>query len=98
MKATTILGIARRLAWYPFSNLGGRGGAAIYRERYDLHAELVRELASCSALRLPAFLRAAIRKVAIASFANRRGEPYYFRRSAVLELRRAIDVFDRRAW
>lgn len=90
---------ARDLAWRPTSNLGGRT-AHLYRQRYETHQALVHALVGVTALSANVspelrFLLTAIRRVAAASFANRRGAPYYERKQAVIELRGCFDVYDR---
>lgn len=88
------IAVARALAWLPVANLVG----VRFHERRELHAELVARL---SLARTPAnadpalaYLVGAMRRVAAASFANRRGEPYYVRKAALLELRGCLVVYD----
>jgi hypothetical protein len=85
---------AADLAWRPTSNLPG---SIAYTERKEAHERLCRLLAGA---RLPRnapdelrFLLAAMRRVAGCSFANRRGEPYYWRKRCVYELRGCLVVW-----
>ena len=86
--------VAEDLAWRPTSNLPASIG---YRERRESADRLVELLAGA---RLPSdpsdelrFLVEAMRRVARQSFANRRGEPYYARKRAILELRGCVDAY-----
>lgn len=88
---------AEDLAWRPTANLPG---SLAYTERKESADRLCRLLAGVSSLSANAspelrFLVDAMRRVAGCSFANRRGEPYYARKRAVLELRGCIDVWKR---
>jgi hypothetical protein len=87
---------ARDLAWRPTANLGA---GIRYTERREAHERLC---ALLRGVRVPAgapdelrFLVAAMRRVAGCSFSNRRGEPYYWRRQQIYELRGCLDVWDR---
>lgn len=87
---------ARDLAWRPTANLGA---GIRYAERREAHERLCALLCG---VRLPAgtpdelrFLLAAMRRVAGCSFANRRGEPYYWRKQQIYELRGCLVVWDR---
>lgn len=88
--------VATDLAWRPVANLPG---SLRYLERRDLHDRLVglmvRVSLSANASAELRFLVDAMRRVARASFSNRRGEPYYERKAAVLELRGCLDVWRR---
>lgn len=88
--------VAEDLAWRPTANLPASVGYSERREVADRLAVLVR------GLRIPSdasdelrYLVAAIRRVARQSFANRRGEAYYARKRAVLELRGCLDTYRR---
>lgn len=91
--------VARDLAWRPFSNPGGNGAAMRYAERRELHRRLGELLGRSRLHRDPSAearcLVAAMRRVAGVTFSNRYGHAYYVRRVAVLELRGALDVYDR---
>jgi hypothetical protein len=84
------------LAWRPTANLPG---SLRYTERRESAERLCERLA---AIRLSAnaspelrFLVDAMGRVAGCSFANRRGEPYYWRKRCVYELRGALVVWQR---
>ena len=88
---------ATDLAWRPTANLPG---SLAYTERKESHDRLCRLLAGVGSLAGDAspelrYLVDAMRRVAGCSFANRRGEPYYARKRAVLELRGCLDVWSR---
>jgi hypothetical protein len=90
------IGAAADLAWRPTYNIPG---ALAYRERQEAAQRLRDRL--CGA-RLPAnapaelrFLVAAMRRVARCTFANRKGEPYYWRKRCVYELRGCLVVWQR---
>lgn len=88
---------AEDLAWRPTANLPG---SLRYTERKESADRLCRLLAKVTALSANAspelvYLVAAMRRTAGCSFANRRGEPYYARKRAVIELRGCIDVWKR---
>lgn len=87
---------ARDLAWRPTANLGAGLRYTERREAYERLCELLPKA------RLPTnaddelrFLLAAMRRVATCSFSNRRGEPYYWRRQQIYELRGCLVVWDR---
>lgn len=87
---------ARDLAWRPTSNLPG---SLAYTERKE-SADRLRIL--MAEARLPSdpgdelrYLFAAMVRVCVASFSNRRGQPYYERKRLVYELRGCLDVYDR---
>lgn len=88
-----ILAAVDDLAWRPIANLGN---AAAYRARKDAHDRLVAAVAGVRTPQDPPELRLlvrAARRVAVCSFANRRGPTYYARRQAMAELRGALDVW-----
>lgn len=84
------------LAWRPTANLPG---SLRYTERREAAERLCERL---TAVRLSVnaspelrFLIDAMGRVAGCSFANRRGEPYYWRKQCVYELRGALVVWQR---
>ena len=86
--------VATDLAWRPIANLPG---SVAYHERKEAHARLCALLGrvrlSANASPELGYLVDAMRRVAGCSFANRRGEPYYARKRAVIELRGCLDVW-----
>jgi hypothetical protein len=88
---------ARELAWQPHANLSDRKR---YAARVELHGALVLAMTRVRVLSANAspelrFLAEAMVRVALCSFSNRRGEPYYARRQAMAELRGCLLAFDR---
>jgi len=88
--------VATDLAWRPVANLPG---SVAYHERKEAHERLCallgRASLSANASAELRYLVDAMRRVAGCSFANRRGEPYYARKRAALELRGCLDVWRR---
>ena len=87
--------VARELAWLPIAN---QPAGRTYDRRKALHAELDDRLSQIRTPQEPDELRLlviAMRRLAKASYANRCGLPYAERRQAALQLRGALDVFDR---
>lgn len=84
------------LAWRPTANLPG---SLRYTERKEAADRLCERLAavSLSANASPElrYLVDAMRRVAGCSFANRRGEPYYWRKRCVYELRGCLVVWQK---
>jgi hypothetical protein len=89
---------ARDLAWRPTFNMGN---ALAYADRQESAERLRALMAEAHLPDDPAdelrYLFAAMVRVCVASFANRRGEPYYERKRLVYELRGCLDVYDREA-
>jgi hypothetical protein len=88
--------VARELAWLPIANLSS---PIRYAERRELHRRLCELLGRSRLHRDPSpearFLVDAMRRVARATFVNRKGLPYYQRRWAIIELRGCLDAYDR---
>ena len=94
---STVIERARIVAWMPLANLPG---GPLYRERKAAHQRLIDALAALPSREagldeLGYAIRAAWR-VGAATFSNRYGEPYAERREAMLQLRGALDVLDRK--
>lgn len=88
---------ARELAWQPTHNLSN---AERYAARHAAHDRLVEALAGTKAVSANAspelrFLLEAIHRVALCSFANRKGVAYYERKQSVAELRGCLLAYDR---
>lgn len=88
---------AADLAWRPTSNLPG---SVAYHERREAAERLCERLAAVSDLSATAspelrYLVDAMRRAARCSFANRRGEPYYYRKRTIYELRGCLVVWQR---
>lgn len=88
---------ARELAWQPHVNLSDKKR---YAHRNELHRRIVDALAKTTALSANAspelrYLVEAIHRVALCSWANRMGAPYYERKQAVAELRGCLLAYDR---
>lgn len=87
---------ARDLAWRPTANLGAGLRYTERREAHDHLCELLgRVRLSANASPELRYLLDAMRRVAGCSFANRRGEPYYWRKQQIYELRGCLVVWDR---
>lgn len=87
---------ARELAWHSHCNLM----PARLRARHAAHDRLVERLRDVHALSANAgpelrFLVEATHRVALCSFANRMGIPYYERKQAIAELRGRLLAYDR---
>ena len=88
---------ARELAWEPTHNLADRKR---YARRHELHRRLVDALTHTTGVSANAgaelrYLVEAMHRVAMCSFANRKGAPYYERKQCVAELRGCLLAYDR---
>lgn len=88
---------ARELAWQPHANLSDKKR---YAERTACHQRLVEALQRTTAVSANAspelrFLVEAIHRVALCSWSNRMGVPYYERRQSLAELRGCLLAYDR---
>ena len=92
---SAVVEAAVDLAWRPLANLSPPS----YGARLEAHRRLIAALRRIGPVRDPepelAYVIAAARRVALCSFANRMGPPYYDRRAAVLQLRGCLAVWER---
>lgn len=91
-----LIEAASAFAWLPIANLSAGPVYDARRDALARFARLVTEQPSITWRALPPDLGSALRRAATVSAANRRGEPYYERKAAVLELRGALDAH--RTW
>ncbi len=93
--ATTVAELieaATAFAWLPLANLPA---GPVYDARREAHARFVKALAEQPPITwraLPPDIGRALKRAAAVTVCNRRGFPYYERKSAVLELRGALDA------
>ncbi len=91
-----LLEAAAAFAWLPFANLSAGPVYDARRAAFDHLAVLIAAQPPLVWRALPPDLGRALKRVANVSPANRRGLPYYERKSAILELRGCLDAH--RSW